>query len=153
MPHSFYQSLSRIAGAGPVQPQTTRMVTACGWSYVVRSTGKAGTTMGVSITLVRESNGRESSRLIGCWSRRRRCFESQQTPSCCICGMGATRVDEEYSSWCCLGCCLVDVGSRCLTADGSCSAGSDRLVSPLMSYMRRIVSSSFIWLYHKSESL
>lgn len=52
--------------------------------------------------------------------------------------------------WGSLSACLPDMESRCLTADGSYSAGSTRLISPLMSYMRRIVSLSFIWLYNKS---
>lgn len=43
-----------------------------------------------------------------------------------------------------LSACLADMESRCLTADGSYSAGSAWLISPLMSYMRRIVSFSFI---------
>lgn len=84
-------------------------------------------------------------------------------------GMSSSGNDMAHSSWCCSWCltaltvctqhsekptstCPPDVGSRCVTADGSYSAGNTRLISPLMSYMRRIVSLSFIWLYNKSAS-
>lgn len=68
----------------------------------------------------------------------------------CTCGAIMTR----RSAWCCCcGCltvpptvcagiceagCLAGTGSRCLTADGSSAAESLRLISPLMSYMRRL---------------
>ena len=113
-----------------------------------------------------------SSGICVCFSGDEAAFQSPQRLRAaitlpCTCGMGSSHNDVAYSSWCCWvapNVCTQHCDAPCLPVSQTWKAGvwqlmgrtllrAPQLISPLMSYMSRTASFSFIWLYNNSDCL